>query len=461
MRLSAIYNAAISDVLAKIPACENIHVARDEEVMNKSLKAVVFALVVLSLNLASAARAQSGEHWIATWGTAQELAPTVPDPPNVPATVKRPNFPGGRPGGRPPVPTDIHGQTVRMTTQIGIGGKRFRVELSNAFGKKPLLFGAVHIAKKGEGSKIIAGTDRSVTFSGHKDVQIFPGAVLTSDPIDLDLPDSSNVALSIYVTKSEGTPTTHALGLHTTYISDGDTSANVEVPAASTTTTSYMWLSGIDVVAPNDRFAIVALGDSITDGFKTTVDADRAWPTLLQRRLLTGAGAPKASVLNLGISGNQVLRDGAGVSALARFDRDVLGRPGVKWIVLLEGINDINTHGQIEGEGALTAADLIAGYQQIIARAHVHNIRVMGATLTPEEGIWLAGPIGEATRQAVNVWIRARGNFDAVVDFDKVLRTLNQEAKLRSEFDPGDHIHPNDEGNSAMANQFSLADFKK
>ena len=424
-------------------------------------KAVLLSLVLSASSCALELNAQSNEHWVATWGTAQDLAPTVPDPPNVPASVPRPSFQGNRPAGRPPVPTDIHGQTVRMTAKIGVGGKKFRLELSNAFGKKPLLIGAVHVARKGEGSTIKGGSDRPVTFSDKKIIQIFPGATLASDPIDLDLPDSSSIIVSIFVAKSEGIPTTHTLGLHTTYISEGDTTSSAEVPQGATTTTSYMWLSGIDVLAPGDRFAIVALGDSITDGFKTTVDADRAWPALLQERLLTSSGSPRASVLNEGISGNQVLRDGAGVSALARFDRDVLGRPGVKWVVLLEGINDINTHGQVEGEGALTSDELIGAYQQLIARAHMHNIRVMGATLTPEEGVWLAGPIGEATRQKVNEWIRTPGKFDAVVDFDKVLRTPNQESKLRAEFDPGDHIHPNDDGNAAMARQFSLADFKK
>jgi lysophospholipase L1-like esterase len=348
-----------------------------------------------------------------------------------------------------------------MTARVGVGGNKIRVELSNAFGKKPVVLGAVHIARKGEGSAIVVGTDRSLTFSGRREITIPSGVVVTSDPIDLPLPDSSNVAVSLYVRNSEGIPTTHAIGLHTTYLVQGNETTSLEMPTFSTTTTSYMWLSGIDVLAPIDRFTIVALGDSITDGFKTTVDTNHAWPTLLQNRLLSTAGSPKASVLNEGISGNEVLQDGVGVSALARFDRDVLSRPGVRWVVLLEGINDINIHGQIEGEEALKAEDLIAGYQQLIARAHMHNIKVMGATLTPEEGVWLAGPIGEATRQSVNDWIRTPGNFDAIVDFDKVLRTSGQPAKLRLELDPGDHIHPNDAGNELMARQFLLADFER
>lgn len=427
--------------------------------MRKAWSAILMALV---LNVGTPlAHAAPKTHWIATWATAQELAPTVPDVPNVPPTLRRPNFRGSRTNARPNPLADICDKTIRMTARVGVGGNKIRVELSNAFGKKPVILGAVHMARKGEGSAIIVGTDRSLTFSGHQEITIPPGVVVTSDPVDLSLPGSSNVAVSLYVRNSEGIPTTHALGLHTTYLAEGNETASPEMPTSSTTTTSYMWLSGIDVLAPIDRFTIVALGDSITDGFKTTVDKNHAWPTLLQDRLLSTAGSPRASVLNEGISGNEVLQDGAGVSALARFDRDVLSRPGVRWIVLLEGINDINIHGQIEGDRALKAKDLIAGYELLIARAHMHNIKVMGATLTPEEGVWLAGPIGEATRQAVNEWIRRPGNFDAVVDFDKVLRTPGNAAKLRPDLDPGDHIHPNDVGNELMARQFVLADFKQ
>jgi lysophospholipase L1-like esterase len=429
--------------------------------MKQIWRATFAALVLNFIPAALTAHAESKTHWIATWATAQELAPTVPDVPNVPSTVKRPNFRGNHANARPVPLTDLCDKTIRMTARVGVGGHKIRVELSNAFGKKPVVIGAAHIAMKGEGSALVAGTDRSLTFSGHQEVTIQPGVVVTSDPVDLSLPDSSSVTVSLYVKSSDGTPPTHALGLHTTYLAKGDETASPEMPASSITTTSYLWLSGIDVLAPTDRFTIVALGDSITDGFRTTVDTNRAWPTLLQDRLLSTAGSPEASVLNEGISGNEVLQDGAGVSALARFDRDVLSRPGVRWIVLLEGINDINIHGQIEGEGALKAEDLIAGYRQLIARAHMHNIKVMGATLTPEEGVWLAGPIGEATRQTVNEWIRTPGNFDAIVDFDKVLRTPGHAAKLRSELDPGDHIHPNDVGNELMAREFVLANFKR
>ena len=213
-------------------------------------------------------------------------------------------------------------------------------------------------------------------------------------------------------------------------------------------------------MAPKVAYTIVALGDSITDGYRTTTDADMAWPTLLAKRLSQNKATQNVAVVNQGISGNQVLRDGAGISALARFDRDVLSRPGVKWVVLLEGINDINLHGQSTAPGALVADDLIRGYKELIERAHLHKIRIVGATLTPDEGVFLSGPIGEATRQKLNEWIRTSGEFDAVVDFDAVLQEKDHPARLREDFNPGDKIHPNDAGNAAMANAFDLTKFK-
>ena len=227
------------------------------------------------------------------------------------------------------------------------------------------------------------------------------------------------------------------------------------------TTTAYAWLSSVDVLAPTEAFTVVALGDSITDGFSTTPDADKAWPTLLARRLSTSKATRHVAVVNQGISGNQVLRDGAGISALARFDRDVLSRPGVRWVVLLEGINDINIRGRAEGPNALTSEELIAGYRQVIERCHSYGIKIMGATLTPDEGIPTASERGEAIRQAANRWIREKGHFDAVVDFDAAVRDRERPARLRQEFDSGDHIHPNDAGNQAMADAFNLDLFKK
>ena len=257
-----------------------------------------------------------------------------------------------------------------------------------------------------------------------------------------------------------GAPTSHTVGLHTAYIAKGDVTGSPTMPDA-TTMFAYAWLAGVDVLAPAGASSVVAFGDSITDGYATSRDADRAWPALLAKRLNANQATRNIAVVNEGISGNQVLRDGAGVSALARFDRDVLSRLGVKWVILLEGINDINFRGRLDGPNALTSDELIWGYRQIIARSHAHGIKVIGATIMPEEGVPTASERGEEIRQTVNRWIRAKGNFDAVVDFDSVVRDRERPVRIKPEFDPGDHIHPNDKGNQAMADVFDLNVFKE
>lgn len=420
----------------------------------------VAGVVTLSAAIASAqATAVPQDHWVATWATSEQMAVTPPDRPVLPPNIKMPDFRHMKGvHGPPAIPTITNNQTVRMIVHTSIPGQRIRIELSNAFGKSVVAIGDAHVALRSSGSSIDSNSDRQLTFSGRKSVDIQPGAVIVSDPVDLDLKAMSDLAISLYITKAEGQPTNHTPGLHTAYVSTGDTTASATMPSP-TTNTSYVWLRSVDVVAPAPSFAISCLGDSITDGFRTTVDANTAWPTLLAKRFSERQQGPRIAVLNAGISGNQVLRDGAGVSALARFDRDVATEPGVRWVVLLEAINDINIHGQITGAGAVTAEDLIAGYKQLIARAHMDHMKIMGATLTPDEGVWLAGPVGEATRQKVNQWIRNSGAFDAVVDFDAVIRDPADPKRMRAEFDSGDHIHPNDAGNAAMANAFDLNAF--
>jgi lysophospholipase L1-like esterase len=414
----------------------------------------------------SAAFAQSpfvspSGHWVSTWSTAQDLAPTVPDIPVVPPTVTRPNFSGQRGGGpQTDVPTTLADQTIRMVVHTSTGGSQVRVELSNAIGKNPVMFGAVHVALRKAASEIVDGTDRSVTFGGRPTVTVGPGVLVVSDPVDLRVDPMVDLAVSLYLPNDTGAPTTHILGLHAGYVSKGDATSAKSMPEPSVTY-SYLWLSSLDVMATADSFAVVALGDSITDGFKTTRDADQAWPTLLAKRFSTDKATAHLSVLNEGISGNEVLRDGAGISALARFDRDVLSRPGVKWLIVLEGINDINLHGQVVGPEALTPEQLIFGYEQIIHRAHTYGIKVVGATVIPDEGVWLATPVGEATRQAVNDWIRNSHAFDAVVDLDAATRDSDHPTRIRADYDSGDHIHPNDLGNQAMADKVDLAVFTK
>ena len=305
-------------------------------------------------------------------------------------------------------------------------------------------------------------SDRVLTFGGRASLTIPPGALVVSDPVDLDVPKFTNLAISLYLPEDTGPPTVHPLGLHTTYIANGDATADATLNP-STTTTAYFWLSGIDVLAPSSASAIVAFGDSITDGFATTANKDQAWPTLLSTRLASSKSTAMLGVLNLGISGNRVLRDVAGTNALARFDRDALARPGVHWMILLEGINDI-TFSAIPGippGQAVTTEDLIWGYRQIIERAHMHGIKVAGATIMPVEGVTTYSENGESVRQAVNQWIRTSGAFDAIIDFDALTRDSANPKRLRSEFDSGDHVHPNDAGNQAMADAIDLSTFLK
>ncbi len=398
------------------------------------------------------------EHWVATWATAQSLAPVAPlgiPPPRPQASQTRPSPIGN-------IPETFKNQTVRMIVRTSIGGRRVRVQLSNALGNPALTVGIAHIALSQKDSAIRPASDRALSFGGRASVSIPPGALVVSDPVDLDVPKLSDLAVSLYLPQDTGPPTVHPLGLHTTYIASGDVTADVTLNP-TTTTTAYFWLSGVDVLAPSKASAIVAFGDSITDGFGTTANKDQAWPTLLASRLASNKSTAMLSVLNLGISGNRVLRDGAGTNALARFDRDVLSRAGVRWMTLLEGINDI-TFSAIPGippGQAVTAEDLIWGYRQIIERAHMHGIKVAGATILPVEGVPTYTGNGETVRQAVNQWIRTSGAFDAVIDFDALTRDPTNPKRLRPEFDSGDHVHPNDAGNQAMADVIDLSTFLK
>jgi lysophospholipase L1-like esterase len=359
------------------------------------------------------------------------------------------------------VPLSLNEQTIRMVVHTTIGGRRVRAQFSNPIESTPLNIGSAHIAVRSKDSEIVPGTDRKLTFNGKPVCTIPPGVILLSDPVDLEVAPLTDLTVSLYFPKDTGPPAVHRLGLHTGYISKGDTTGAHAVPDA-VVTHAYLWLSSVDVLAPAKAFAIVALGDSITDGQGSTMDSNHDWPSLLAKRLSEDKRTPHVAVINEGIGGNQVLRDGLGLSALARFDRDVLSRAGVQWMVLLEGVNDLNLYGAVPGtEGGLDAEDLIAGYRQLIERAHTHGIKVIGGTIMPEEGARSTSARGEEIRQSVNNWVRTSHAFDAIVDFDAAVRDPAHPAKLRAEFDPGDHIHQNDAGYRTMAEAFDLAIFRK
>ncbi len=406
-------------------------------------------IVVLACTFAFVQMAEAQDHWVSTWAAAPQVRLQVP--------------PGGPRGGASPpanqAPTSFNDQTVRMIVRTSLGGRRARVTLSNAFGNAPLTIGSAHVGLHGTDSGITAGSDRPLMFNGKPGITIAQGAHVISDTVDLDVPQLGDLVISVYVPGDSAQLTMHNTGLHTTYIAKGNVTGEAALTDAATVR-SYYWISAVDVMAPAGTAAIVAFGDSITDGATSTNDANRSWPSILAQRLLTTPGSPKVVVLNEGISGNRVLADGAGVNALARFDRDVLGQAGVKWLFIMEGINDIGQTTRANATGAaVTADELIAATKQMIERAHTHGIKVIGCTLTPYEGAAYYSEKGEEIRQAVNRWIRTSGAFDAIADYDAVTRDSANPKTFKAGFNDGDHLHPNDAGYKAMADSIDLGMF--
>ena len=410
--------------------------------------------VLLAGTAAATQASPLSEQWVTTWATAQPLYPDV-----VPPGMKPPPKPAhGSPIAE--YPSALSAGTVRMIVRASAGGRQVRIELANIHGAAPVNIAASHIARSAAAASIVAQSDRVLTFGGRQEVTIPPGATVTSDAAELAVGPGEKLTVSLFLPGTTPTATVHALGLHTTYVIAGNATA-AQNPHAESENRSYFWLSAVDVLAPGAA-TVAAFGDSITDGFGTTPDQDRAWPALLHTRLRAGPGTATTGVVNLGISGNRVLHDTAGASALARFDRDVLALEGIKWVVLLEGINDIS-YSAIPGFPAserVGAQDLIAAYRMLIAKAHLHGLKMIGATILPYQGVWTYTDDGEAVRERVNEWIRSSGEFDALVDFDKVTRDPENPKRLRSAFDSGDHVHPNDAGNQAMANAFDLTIFQ-
>ena len=406
-----------------------------------------------------AANAEAQDQWVATWAASPQSArfsfplparAATPAPAENQTNPPRPLF--------PPPPT-FKNQTVRMIVRSSIGGRRAVVHLSNEYGSAPLRIGAAHIALRDKESAIVGASDRALTFGGEASFSIPPGAEIVSDPVDLEVPKLGDLVVSVYIPGEDSSPTNHLTGLHTTYISkEGDLTA---APAFTDATMrqSWYWLSEIDVLAPQKAALIVAFGDSITDGATSTTDQDQSWPSQLAQRLAANKATAKVAIVNQGISGNRLLADGMGVSALTRFDHDVLSQPGVKWVIVLEGINDIGLGSMGGAQAAVTADDLIAADKQIIERAHLRGIKVVGATLTPYTGAAYYSDAGEVTREAVNQWIRSGKAFDAVIDFDAVTRDPDHPKQIRPTYNIRDHLHPNDAGYKAMADAVDLSIF--
>jgi lysophospholipase L1-like esterase len=351
------------------------------------------------------------------------------------------------PGVTPPT-LSLKDQTVRTIAHLSLGGSGLRLRLSNAFGPTPLAIGAVHVARWENGA-IVSGTDHAVTFGGEAMATIPKNAVLLSDPVELQLPNLSDIAVSIYFSADTGPITVHALAVQTSFVAPGNATAEAALPAAAKLEVRPV-LSAVEVRHP-EAVATVMLGDSITDGQHSTVDAEARYPDALARRL-AAANLP-IGVVNAGINGNRLLSESHfGPNALARLDRDVLAQAGVRSVVVLLGINDI---GHVPDTPA-TTGQIIAALRQIAERGHDKGLRMIGATLLPFESSPYWADSGEEMRQAVNAFIRTGGAFDAVVDFDTATRDPAHPARLRAEFDSGDHLHPNDRGYAAMAEAVDL-----
>jgi lysophospholipase L1-like esterase len=414
---------------------------------SRRLLAVLLAPLLL-LGLPSAANADRGPRWTGTWSTAPTGA------------------------GTPPVPAvTFADQTLRQIVHTSIGGRSVRVRLSNEFGSRPLVIGAAHVARRASGPDIAPGTDRRLTFGGRSAVTVPAGAPVLSDPVDLAVPAGSDLAVSLYLPQRTPASTVHGSAFQSSYVAGGNVTASRRL-AEPTLFTSWYFLTGVSVAGTPGSRAVVAFGDSITDGAYTTVDANRRWPDVLARRLR--AAGEHLGVLNEGIGGNRLLHDGntlpdgpaAGIgplfgpSALARFDRDVLAQPGARYVIVMLGINDIGHPTSISPPSeAVTVGQLVAGYRQLIARAHARGLAAYGATLTPFADTTIAGyysEANEAKRQAVNRWIRTSGEWDAVIDFDRAVRDPDRPLRMLPRYDSGDHLHPNDAGMAAMARAIPL-----
>ena len=357
--------------------------------------------------------------------------------------------------------------TIRMMPRVSLGGSVVRVRMSNAYGARPLAIGAARVALRDTGPAIVPGSDRRLTFGGEAAATIAAGAVIVSDPVDLDVPALADLAVSLHLPQElpASFGITGRYARQTNYISPvGDFTATVAMPVGKLTDDWY-FVCGVDVVAPPETAGIVAVGDSLTDANISTHDGHHSWPSQLARRLLargSQGGSRPAAVMNQGLGGNRILHDVRGDSGLKRFDRDVIAQPGVTHAVIMLGTNDLRNR-SAKPEEEVTAAQMIAGLKQLALRGQSRGIKMLGCTLTPYwnetflPGAW--NPRRETVRQAVNTWLREAGGFDALVDFDQALRDPENPLRMLPKYDCGDHLHPSDLGYRTMGDAIDLALF--
>jgi len=422
--------------------------------MNPLRNCGLFCLFLFGPQLAGAPQ----NTWIATWAASPQAAAPDPDEPLL----------------------KIEDQTVRERLRVSIGGAQICIRLSNEYGAAPLLVGSATVAAPNDSTNVRTsvrpGSIQAVTFGGSNSVTIPAGAPVLSDPVAFSVTSGTEISISLYFPKRVAAPTLHALALKRAVVSQHGDHTHAEKIEGGAVSESSILVSAVLVPAQPSQRLVVAFGDSVTDGDGSTVDADHNWPSDLIRRLGKTPEDSKVAVVNEGIAGNRLLSDGSGasagfgVSALARFERDVLSQPGLTHIVILEGVNDIGFPGAKLGGSYLadpadvrTPEDLIDAYRQLISRAHAHGVKVIGATISPFEGFVIPGYYSEskeAFRRAVNQWIRTSGSFDAVIDFDAVLRDPDHPNRLLQRLASPDHLHPNDAGYQSMADAVDLALFK-
>jgi len=382
-------------------------------------------------------------HWIGTWSTPQQ----VPEPANaLPAH-------------------SMDNATLRQLVRTSVGGSAFRIRVSNAFGTGPLRIDSIHVSRAvaPNSSQIDTASDRAVTFSGQSDIVVPAGAEYLSDPVTMPIAPLTTLAISMHFSDQPTGQTGHPGSRATSYLIPGDRVTDTEL-AGATKIEHWYFLTEVDAAETPQSSAVAVVGDSITDGHGVPTDSNERWTDVLAQRLV--AAHRNVGVLNLGIGGNRILLDGLGPNAVARFDRDVIDRPGVKYLIVLEGVNDLGTsthdHPISAEEHRALVQHIIAGYAQMIARVHDHGIKAIGATIMPYAGSGYYHPdaANEADRQAINAWIRTPGHFDAVVDFDKLMRDPKRPTYLRPDYDLGDGLHPSVKGYRAMGDAVPLSLFR-
>jgi len=439
---------------------------------------LLFALTAFA---ATSYAAPPPDHWVGTWATAPFAAnngrpanaPTASTasatpaataaPAATPAVPEQPAAANAAP--RPPRPPQIvYGTadtTLREIVHVSIGGPQVRVIFTNEFGTDPLTIAAAHVAISQGGSAINLVSAAGLTFGGHTSVIIPPGALVVSDPATVKVPAASDLVISLFLPAQTITHLSlHGSADQTSYTAPGNV-VGAQALDSPTEIRSWPFVKGVDVKVPAQDAAIVAFGDSITDGAYAALNQNARWPDELARRLLADKRTAGLGVLNEGIGGNRILHDNTGPSALARFDRDVIAQSGVKYVIILEAINDIgHAYTTVRPYDVVSADDLIAGYVQMAERAHPHGIRVYIATLTPYVGAGYASPAGEQVRQALNQWIRTTNQIDGFIDFDKATQDPANPAMYLPAFDHGDHLHPSDPGYKAMGDAIDLKLFQ-